>query len=157
MRGRKPQKYLEKPLMTIIQLLGPEKNWFMKNTKAKSHDTVPLIVPYSIHLGLWERVSVCLSNQSTWFAYQSNSLRGRVMCMYHRVFTQSGNGQFLAYISSWWKISPEGEGCKPTHLHSSYHHIQSCSVRSSRKGRYTTPISSLYPYMYILCGMYNSA
>ncbi len=36
-----------------------------------------------------------------------------------------------------------GGGCMLTTLHSSYHHVQSCSVRSSWEGRYTPCIWSL--------------
>ncbi len=42
----------------------------------------------------------------------------------------------------WW-------GCTPTPFHSIYHHVQSCSVRSSWEGRYTPSISSLP--LYVLC------
>jgi hypothetical protein len=45
-----------------------------------------------------------------------------------------------------------GGGCTPIPFHSIYHHIQSCSVRSSWVGRYTHPISSLP--IYVLCGPY---
>ncbi len=41
-------------------------------------------------------------------------------------------------------------GCTPTPFHYIYHHVQSCSVRSSWNGRYTHPISSLS--LYVLCG-----
>jgi hypothetical protein len=44
-------------------------------------------------------------------------------------------------------LAAEGGGCTHTPFHSSYHHVQSCSVRSSWEGRYTPTISS-YPYMY---------
>jgi len=44
----------------------------------------------------------------------------------------------------------EGGRCKPTPVHYVYHHVQSCSVRSSWEGRYTPPISTLPPY--VLCG-----
>ncbi len=44
----------------------------------------------------------------------------------------------------------EGRGCTPNPFHSNYHHIQSCSERSSWEGRYTPPISSLP--LYVLCG-----
>ncbi len=40
-----------------------------------------------------------------------------------------------------------GRGCTPTPFHCIYHHIQSCSVRSSWVGRYTHPISSLQIYV----------
>ncbi len=42
-------------------------------------------------------------------------------------YTQSGNGRFLAYIPSWWKISPAwwGWGCTPIPLHSFFDHVQS--------------------------------
>ncbi len=59
-------------------------------------------------------------------------------------YTQSGNGRFLACIPSCGKISPGWwgwGGCTPTPFHSIYYHIQSCSVRSSREGRYTPCIS----------------
>ncbi len=36
---------------------------------------------------------------------------------------------------------------RPTPFHSSYHHVQSCSLRSSWEGSYTPPISSLPPYL----------
>jgi hypothetical protein len=58
-------------------------------------------------------------------------------------YTQSGNGRFLAYIPSWLKNQPWLEGARPSPLHSIYHHVQSCSVRSSWEGNYTPPISSL--------------
>ncbi len=41
--------------------------------------------------------------------------------------------------------------CTPTPFHSSYHHLQSCSVRSSWEGGYTPSISSLP--LYVLCGL----
>ncbi len=44
-----------------------------------------------------------------------------------------------------------GEWCTPTPFHSVYHHIHSCSVRSSREGRYAHSISSLVLYPYVLC------
>ncbi len=68
-------------------------------------------------------------------------------------YTQSGNGRFLAYISSRWKISPGWWGwrrCTPAPFHFIYHHVQSCSVRSSWVGKYTHPISSLP--IHVLCG-----
>jgi hypothetical protein len=43
----------------------------------------------------------------------------------------------------------EGEGCTPIPFHYIYHHEQSCGVRSSWEGRYTTPISTLS--LYVLC------
>jgi hypothetical protein len=43
----------------------------------------------------------------------------------------------------------EGGGCTPNPLHYSYHHVQSCSVRSSGVGKYTYPVSSLP--IYVLC------
>ncbi len=60
-------------------------------------------------------------------------------------YTQSGNARFLAYIPSWMDKSAmagEGGGYTPTPVHSIYHHVQSCSVRSW-EGRYTLRISSL--------------
>ncbi len=45
----------------------------------------------------------------------------------------------------------EGVGCMPTPFQYSYHHIQSCSVRFSWGGRYTSTISSL-PVCTVLCG-----
>jgi hypothetical protein len=45
------------------------------------------------------------------------------------------------------KLTQDGEdgGCTPTPFHYIYHHVQSCGVCSSREGRYTPPISILYP------------
>jgi hypothetical protein len=43
-----------------------------------------------------------------------------------------------------------GGGCTPTPFHSSYHHVQSCSVCSNWDGRYTHPVLSLP--VYVLCG-----
>ncbi len=42
---------------------------------------------------------------------------------------------------TWWKNQPwlERGGCTPTPFHSSYHHVQNCSVRSSWDGRYAPP------------------
>ncbi len=49
--------------------------------------------------------------------------------------------------SGWW-----AGGCKPTPFHSIYHHVKSCSVRSSWEGRYTPRISSVN-YSYVLCDL----
>jgi hypothetical protein len=65
-------------------------------------------------------------------------------------YTQSGIGWFLAYSPSWWKNLPWLErlgGARLPPFHSIFHHVQSCSVRSSWEGRYTPCISSL-PDMY---------
>ncbi len=59
-------------------------------------------------------------------------------------YTQSGNGCFLAYIPSWWKIFPI------------FTIMYRCSVRSSWEGRYTQgsgytyPISSFHLYPFVL-------
>ncbi len=54
----------------------------------------------------------------------------------HRVHApQSGNGRFQAVLSIMMErsaLAREGGG---VHFHSVYHHIQSCSVRSSWEGR----------------------
>ncbi len=42
----------------------------------------------------------------------------------------------------------EDEGRTPTPFHSFYHHVQSCSVRSSWEGRYAPPVSTLSLNMY---------
>ncbi len=51
------------------------------------------------------------------------------------------------------KSAQAGEGwwvhCTPTPFHSIYHHLQSCSVRSSWEGRHTPTISSLP--LYVVC------
>ncbi len=41
----------------------------------------------------------------------------------------------------------EGGGCTPTPFHYIYPHLQSCGVRSSWKGRFTPPISTLPLYV----------
>ncbi len=73
-----------------------------------------------------------------------------------REHTQIGNGHVLACIPSWeWnqpRLMRVGSLCTPSPFHYIYHHIQSCSVRSSWEGRYTPPISPLP--LYVLCG-YN--
>ncbi len=43
----------------------------------------------------------------------------------------------------------EGGGCTPILFHYTYHHVQSCCVRSSWKGRCTPPISTRS--LYVLC------
>ncbi len=67
--------------------------------------------------------------------------------------TESGDG--LAYVHSIMMekstLPGDGGGCTPTPFHCIYHHIQSCSVRSSWEGRYTPPISTLP--LYLLCGV----
>jgi hypothetical protein len=45
----------------------------------------------------------------------------------------------------------EGGGCMPTPFHYNYYHQQSCGLRSSWEGRYTTPISTLP--LWVLCGI----
>jgi hypothetical protein len=66
-------------------------------------------------------------------------------------YIQSGNFRFLACNPSWWKNQPwlvrVGGARPPLALSLYYHHVQSCSVRSSWEGRYAPRISSL-PYMY---------
>ncbi len=54
------------------------------------------------------------------------------------------------------KISPGlwGCGCQPTTFHYSYHHVQSCSVRSSWVGRYTHPVSSRPIYVLTVCTLW---
>ncbi len=46
--------------------------------------------------------------------------------------------------------SVEDGGCTPSPFHSLYHHEQSCGVRSSWEGRYTSPIATLpfFPLWY---------
>jgi hypothetical protein len=46
-------------------------------------------------------------------------------------YTQSGNDHFLHFIMMEKSAQAGGEGCTPTPSHHIYHHIQSCSVRSS--------------------------
>ncbi len=53
--------------------------------------------------------------------------------------TQSGNGRFL-HTFNHDKISTDWWGWGG---HSIYHHVQSCSVRSSWEGRYTPSLASL--------------
>ncbi len=69
-------------------------------------------------------------------------------------YTQSGNGNFLAYIPSFSLSAQSGEsgGCTPSPFHSIYHHEKSCGVRFSWEGRYTlyfssTPICTLLARM----------
>jgi hypothetical protein len=52
------------------------------------------------------------------------------------------------------KLAKAGEGGWRTHtpFHYIYHHVQSCGVRSIRKGRYNSPFS--IPPLYVLCGWY---
>jgi hypothetical protein len=72
----------------------------------------------------------------------------------HRVHTEWQWPIFLAYIPSWWKNQPKlvrVGGCTLTPFHSIFHHVQSCSVRSSWEGRSTLCISSLS--LYVLCGL----
>ncbi len=52
-------------------------------------------------------------------------------------------------------LAVEGGGCTPTPFHSSYHHVQSCSVRSSWKGRDTLPVFHLYPLRILWWGLWG--
>ncbi len=60
-------------------------------------------------------------------------------------YTQIGNGRFLAYIplQKLAQAGDDGGGGRytPTFFYSIYHHVQSCSVRSSWESR--NPISPL--------------
>ncbi len=70
----------------------------------------------------------------------------------HRVHTRVAKAAFCRTHHQ-GKISPGrwGWGCTAAPFHYIYHHVQSCSVRSSWEVRYTPPISfHLYPY--VLCG-----
>ncbi len=66
-------------------------------------------------------------------------------------YTQNGNGHFLAYIPSWWKIQRSlvkvGSARPSPYI---YHHLQSCVVHSSWECIFTLPISTLP--LYVLCG-----
>ncbi len=85
------------------------------------------------------------------FRYQNISLRVMVNST---GYTQSGDCRFLAYIPSWWKnqswLVRLGVHAHP--LLDYYHHVQSCIVRSCWEGRYTSSISSLPLWLYVLCG-----
>ncbi len=53
-------------------------------------------------------------------------------------YTQGGNCRLLTYIPSWWKNQPwlVRVGVHTHPVHCSYHHVQSCIVRSNLEGRY---------------------
>jgi hypothetical protein len=73
-------------------------------------------------------------------------------------YTQSGNGHFMAYIPSWWKNQPSlvRWGMHAPLFHYIYHHVQSCSVRSSREGIYIhSPYFLSTPILYVICGERN--
>ncbi len=69
----------------------------------------------------------------------------------HRVHTEwqfpiSGVNSIMMKKSA---LAGEGGGCTPTPFHSSYHHVQSCSVRYAPAERSDTlTLFHLYPYVY---------
>ncbi len=73
---------------------------------------------------------------------------GRQTVIYTTEYTQSGNDRLLAYIPSWWKNQPW-----LVKVHSIYRHLQSCSVRSSWKGRYTLHTPYFISTLYERCGL----
>ncbi len=64
-------------------------------------------------------------------------------------YTQSGNGHFLAYIPSWWKISPAWWGVEgarpPLSLYLPSRTKLWCTLQLKAD---TFPLCLLYPYMY---------
>ncbi len=69
------------------------------------------------------------------------------------VYTESGNGRFLAYIPSWWKNKPCLVRVRSNPFRYSYHHVQSCNVRSSLAGRYVQCTLHLF-HLYPLCTLF---
>ncbi len=100
---------------------------------------------------------VHLLYNSSWKGYQlaaeqllsAQTAVGKAGNTHHRAHTEwqlpiSGVHSVMMEKST---LAGEGGGCTPTPFHSLYHHVQSCSVRSSWEGRHTPPISSLPLYI----------
>ncbi len=93
---------------------------------------------------VWKRI--------TW-EVDTSEQRDKPQCINHRVH-RVATAAFWRTFHHDGKISPGwwGWGMHAHPLLIYYHHVQSCSVRSSWEGGYTPSISSL-PYMYILCNV----